>query len=56
MRLIRLTYEWGIELYLELLNNVSPIFNFYTPWKLQKTSGFVMISGGLEMEYWVKMG
>ena len=29
--------------------------HFYTPWKRQKTKGFLTFSGGIEMEYWVKM-
>ena len=29
---------------------------FYTPWKRQKSKGFLMFSGGIEMEDWAKMG
>ena len=32
------------------------MFQFYTPWKRQKTFGFLTFSGGIEMERWVKMG
>ena len=32
------------------------MFHFYTPWKHQKTSGFLMFSGGIEVEQWLKMG
>ena len=31
------------------------MFHFYTPWK-QKTSGFLMFSGVIEVEHWLKMG
>ena len=24
----------------------------YTPWKYQKTSGFLLFSGGIKMEHW----
>ena len=29
---------------------------FYTPWKHQKTFGFLVFSGGIEMENWPEMG
>ena len=29
---------------------------FYTPWKRQKTFGFLMFSGGIEMEHRAKVG
>ena len=32
------------------------ILPFYTPWKYQKTSGFLMFSEGIEMEQGSKMG
>ena len=31
------------------------MFYFYTPWKHQKTGGFLMFSGGIEVEHWLKM-
>ena len=31
------------------------MFHFYTPWKRQKTKGFLMFSGGMEVEYLLKM-
>ena len=34
----------------------SPMFYFYTPWKRQKTFGFQMFSGGIEMGHWAKLG
>ena len=33
-----------------LSNHFKPMFHFYTPWK-HKTSGFLMFSGGIEMEH-----
>ena len=38
------------------LTHFKPLFHFYTPWKQQKTSGFQMFLGGIEMERWLKMG
>ena len=33
-----------------------PLVSFYTPWKHQKTRGFLMFSGGLERDQWHEMG
>ena len=30
--------------------------NFYTPWKRQKTCGFLTFLGGIEMWHWAKIG
>ena len=38
------------------LTHFKSMFYFYTPWKSQKTFGFLVFSGGKEMEHWVKMG
>ena len=32
-----------------ILTHFSPISHFYTPWKRQKTYGFLTFSGGIEM-------
>ena len=32
-----------------ILTNFSPVSHFYTPWKRQKTKGFLTFSGGIEM-------
>ena len=32
------------------------MLHFYTPWKCQKTKGFLTFSGGVEMEHWPNMG
>ena len=37
-----------------LLAHFSPMFDFYTHWKRQKTQGFLTFSGGIEMENWGK--
>ena len=34
----------------------GPVSHFYTPWKRQKTFGFLTFSGGIEMWHWTKMG
>ena len=36
----------SIELH---LTHFSPVPHFYTPWKRQKTFGFLMFSEGIEM-------
>ena len=33
-----------------------PIFPFYTPWKHQKTKGFLVFSGVLKWEHWPEIG
>ena len=33
-----------------------PLVSFYTPWKQQKTSGFLMFSGGIKRDLWHEMG
>ena len=38
------------------LANFSPMSHFYTPWKRQKTYGFLTFSGDIEMWHWTKMG
>ena len=32
-----------------------PLVSFYTSWEHQKTSGFLMVSGGIEKEQWHKI-
>ena len=38
------------------LTHLIPLVSFYTPWKQQKTFGFLMFSGGIEKVQWYKMG
>ena len=38
------------------LTHFRPMFHFYTPWKRQKTFSFSVVSGGIEIEHWTKMG
>ena len=38
------------------LAHFSLVSRFYTPWKRQKTKGFLTFSGGIEMWHWTKMG
>ena len=40
----------------ENLTHFQTMFHFYTPWKHQKTSGFLTFSGSIEVEHWLKMG
>ena len=39
-----------------LLTHFSLVSHFYTPWKRQKTFGFLTFSGGIEIWHWTKMG
>ena len=38
------------------LTHFRPMLLFYTPWKRQKTQGFLTFSGGIEKEHWPEMG
>ena len=38
------------------LTHFSPRPHFHTPWKRQKTYGFLTFSGGIKMWHWTKMG
>ena len=38
------------------LTHFLPLARFYTPWKDQKTKGFLMFSGGIEKDQWHEMG
>ena len=33
-----------------------PLISFDTPWKHQKTRGFMMFSGGIKRDQWHEMG
>ena len=48
--------RWKLFPLLHASTHFSPIFYIYTPWKRQKTKGFLMFSGGVEMKLWAKMG
>ena len=39
-----------------LLTHFYPKLHFYTPLKHQETGGFLMFSGGTEVEHWLKVG
>ena len=39
-----------------VLTHFQPMFHFYTPWKHQKTSDFLMFSEGIVKEHWLKIG
>ena len=38
------------------LTHFMPLAFFYTPWKHQKTSGFLIFSGGIERDQWHELG
>ena len=38
-----------------MVNHFSLMFHIYTPWKRKEISAFLTFSGGIEMEYWLKM-
>ena len=46
---------WGAFLVFFSLDHFKPISDFYTPWKRQKTSGFLTFSGCREMKHWFEM-
>ena len=39
----------------EQLTHIMSLASFYTSWKYQKTSGFLMFSGGIKREQWHEM-
>ena len=39
-----------------ILSHILPMSHFCTPWKRQKTEGFLTFSGGTEMKHWENMG
>ena len=39
-----------------LLTHFSPVFHFYTPWKRQKTKGFLTFSNVIKMVHRPKIG
>lgn len=41
---------------LSTLSHFKPIFRIYTASKHQKNRSFLTLSGGIEMENWLKMG
>ena len=53
--LIAYAYIVRIVAIWQRLTQFSPVSHFYTPWKRQKTKGFLTFSGGIEMWHWTKM-
>ena len=49
------TRATSVEADLVFLTHFSPVLHFYIPWKSQKTKGFLMFSGGIDMDHWAKM-
>ena len=39
-----------------ILTYFMPLVSFYTSWKRQETSGFLMFLGGIEIDQWYEMG
>ena len=39
-----------------MLAYFKPMFHFYTPWKRQKTRGFLTFLVGIEIEHWLELG
>ena len=47
----------GLDLFkIKNLIHFQPMFHFYSPWKYQKTFGFLIFSGCIEVEQWLKIG
>ena len=53
-RVSRCRASWKSEKDL-CLTHFWPMFLFYTPWKHQKTKGFLVFSGGIKWEHWLEM-
>ena len=47
---------WFSGTFRTMLTHFSPISHFYTPWKCQKTYGFLTFSRGIKMWHWTKVG
>ena len=45
-----------LHVQVQTLQNCNRMSHFHTPWKRQKTKGFLTFSGGIEMEYWREKG
>ena len=47
-------YNYKVEVFLffHFLIHFQTMLHFYTPWKHQKISSFLMFSGGIEKEHW----
>ena len=54
LRLKMMSLRRSITVY--WLTQSSSVFHFYTPWKRQKTFGFLTFSGDIKIENWVKIG
>ena len=52
--------DWTLVIYRSLIEfslfliHYSPMSHFYTPWKRQKTHGFLTFSRGIEIDIWLK--
>ena len=59
-KMLRTRIKWMILInwkwFQTMLIHFSSVSHFYTPWKRQKTKGFLTFSGGIEMWHWTKMG
>ena len=49
-------FDHFVGLALKGLQNFSPMFHFYIPWRRQTTKSFLTYSRGTEVEHWAKMG
>ena len=45
-----------VTLFISIFNPFSTNSPFYKLWKHEKTSGFLMFSGGIDVEHWFRMG
>ena len=53
LKWIKYASEFGIvsKFFFYYQTNLSELINFYSPWNYQKTIGFMMISGGIEVTW-----
>ena len=54
MMLIRIWGTFEAE-FMKKLTHFMPLISFHTPWKHQKTRGFLMFSGGIKRDQWHEM-
>ena len=48
-------FPMSFKTFFYYLTHFSPMSHFYTPWKHQKTCGFLTFSRGIEIWHWIKM-
>ena len=50
------SFKWFLSNQISVLTHFMPLISFDTPWKHQKTRGFLILSGGIKRDQWHEMG